>query len=195
MADKSSFNKNITSTPLYVILIEWTFLLFSHCNVNSTTVPFNGIIQFTFFLIMRWNITIVTSCYSLKMDWWNTSEMSLEQNMDLSNFLLTNSYQIVYGHHKYILEIKERLLIKRDKPVLNKNISSTKLFLFDNNLKFKPFYYTVMLFYYVIWYVVDVYNYVSYETFWNKTRKFDFIIPKQSLYNECRITFEMLENN
>ena len=129
------------------------------------------------------------------MDWWNTSEMSLEQNMDLSNFLLTNSYQIVYGHHKYILEIKERLLIKRDKPVLNKNISSSKLFLFDNNLKFKPFYYTVMLFYYVIWYVVDVYNYVSYETFWNKTRKFDFIIPKQSLYNECRITFEMLENN
>ena len=40
---------------------------------------------------------------------------------------------LAYGHHKYILEIKESLLIKRDRPVLNKNISSTKLFLFDNN--------------------------------------------------------------
>ena len=40
---------------------------------------------------------------------------------------------LTHGHHKYILEIKESLLIKRDRPVLNKNISSAKLFLFDNN--------------------------------------------------------------
>ena len=40
---------------------------------------------------------------------------------------------LAYGHHKYILEIKESLLIKRDRLVLNKNISSAKLFLFDNN--------------------------------------------------------------
>ena len=40
---------------------------------------------------------------------------------------------LTYGHHKYILEIKESLLIKRDRPVLNKNISSAKLFLFDNS--------------------------------------------------------------
>ena len=40
---------------------------------------------------------------------------------------------LAYGHHKYILEIKENLLIKRDRPVLNKNISSAKPFLFDNN--------------------------------------------------------------
>ena len=38
-----------------------------------------------------------------------------------------------YGHHEYILEIKERLLIRHDRPVLNENISSAKLFLFDNN--------------------------------------------------------------
>ena len=38
-----------------------------------------------------------------------------------------------YGHLIYILEIKESLLNKRDSPVLNKNISSAKLFLFDNN--------------------------------------------------------------
>ena len=37
------------------------------------------------------------------------------------------------GHHKYILEIKESLLIMRVRPVVNKNISSAKLFLFDSN--------------------------------------------------------------
>ena len=41
---------------------------------------------------------------------------------------------LAYGHHKYIFEIKESLLIKRDRPVLNKNINYAKLFLFDNNL-------------------------------------------------------------
>ena len=40
---------------------------------------------------------------------------------------------LAYGHHKYILQIKESLVIKCDTPVLNKNISSAKLFLFDNN--------------------------------------------------------------
>ena len=35
--------------------------------------------------------------------------------------------------YKYILKIKESLIIKGDRPVLNKNISSAKLFLFDNN--------------------------------------------------------------
>ena len=38
-----------------------------------------------------------------------------------------------YGPHKCILEIKESLLIKCDRPALNKNISSAKLFLFENN--------------------------------------------------------------
>ena len=33
--------------------------------------------------------------------------------------------------NKFLLEIKESLLIKRDKPILNKNISSAPLFLFD----------------------------------------------------------------
>ena len=37
---------------------------------------------------------------------------------------------LAYGHDKYILEIKDSLLIKRDRPVLNKNISCAKLFLF-----------------------------------------------------------------
>ena len=35
---------------------------------------------------------------------------------------------LAYGHHKYILEIKESLLIKRDRPGLKKNNSSAKLF-------------------------------------------------------------------
>ena len=36
-------------------------------------------------------------------------------------------------NNKFVLEIKESLLFKRDRPILNKNISSTKLFLFDNS--------------------------------------------------------------
>ena len=51
-----------------------------------------------------------------------------------SNFPSFGEFTILeYGHHKYILEIKESFLIKRDRPVLNKNISSAKLFLFNNN--------------------------------------------------------------
>ena len=42
------------------------------------------------------------------------------------------------GNNKFVLEIKESLLIKRDRPVLNKNISSAKLFLFDKDLKAVP---------------------------------------------------------
>ena len=39
---------------------------------------------------------------------------------------------LAHGNNRFVLEIKESLLIKRDKPVLNKNISSGRLFLFDN---------------------------------------------------------------
>ena len=38
---------------------------------------------------------------------------------------------LVHGTNKFLLEIKESLLIKRDKPELNKNISSAPLYLFD----------------------------------------------------------------
>ena len=38
-----------------------------------------------------------------------------------------------YGHQKDILEIKKCLLVKCDRPVLNNNISSATLFLFDIN--------------------------------------------------------------
>ena len=54
--------------------------------------------------------------------------------INYNNILSFDEFTILaYGHHKYILEIKESLLIKRDRPVLNKNISSAKLFLFDKN--------------------------------------------------------------
>ena len=36
------------------------------------------------------------------------------------------------GNNKFVLGIKESLLFKRDRPILNKNIRSAKLFLFDN---------------------------------------------------------------
>ena len=38
---------------------------------------------------------------------------------------------LAQGANKFLLEIKESLLIKRDKPIINKNISSAPLFLFD----------------------------------------------------------------
>ena len=40
---------------------------------------------------------------------------------------------LAHGHHQYILQIKESLLIKRYRPVIYKNISSAKVFLFNNN--------------------------------------------------------------
>ena len=39
---------------------------------------------------------------------------------------------LAHGNNRFVFEIKESLLIKRDKPVWNKNISSARLFLFDN---------------------------------------------------------------
>ena len=40
---------------------------------------------------------------------------------------------LTYGNHEYILEIKETLLIEGDRSILNKSISSAKLFLFEDN--------------------------------------------------------------
>ena len=45
-----------------VVLIEWTFYYFVLCKCMSTTVRVNGTVQFTFFLVMRLNITVVTNC-------------------------------------------------------------------------------------------------------------------------------------
>ena len=61
--------------------------------------------------------------------------------LNLNNIASFDEFTILkYGHHKCILEIKENLLIKRDRPVLNKNINSAKLFLFDNDKNFERFY-------------------------------------------------------
>ena len=57
------------------------------------------------------------------------------------------SLQSGFRDDKYFLEISENLLIKCDRPVLNKNSSSTKQFLLGNNSKFDRFCYTVILFY------------------------------------------------
>ena len=39
---------------------------------------------------------------------------------------------LAHGNNRFFLEIKGGLLIKQDKPVLNKKITSARLFLFDN---------------------------------------------------------------
>ena len=51
-----------------------------------------------------------------------------------NNILSFEEFTILTNrNNKFVLEIKESLLIKRDRPILNKNISSAKLFLFDNS--------------------------------------------------------------
>ena len=48
-----------------------------------------------------------------------------------NNTLSSDEFTILVDFN--VLEIRENLIIKCDRPVLNKNISSVKLFLFDNN--------------------------------------------------------------
>ena len=88
MRDKPSLNRNITrhhctySTDpsnkifvrdLFVLIVVMLFLLNRHfyylfmCKCKGTTVRVNSTVQLTFFLIMRFNITIITSCDSLNV--------------------------------------------------------------------------------------------------------------------------------
>ena len=54
--------------------------------------------------------------------------------LNCNNILSFEEFTILAnGNNKFVPEIKECLLIKRDRPILNKNISSAKLFLFDNS--------------------------------------------------------------
>ena len=71
---------------------------------------------------------------------WHLEKLSHQKRPSRDHLLNCNNIPsfgdftiLAFGHHKYIFEIKESLLIKCDRPVLNKNISSTKLFIFYNN--------------------------------------------------------------
>ena len=44
------------------------------------------------------------------------------------------------GANKFVIEIKESLLMERDSPISNKNIASAKLFVFDNSYLFNRFF-------------------------------------------------------
>ena len=48
--------------------------------------------------------------------------LQCDNNLSFDEFTI-----LKHGNQKYLLEIKENLLIKRNQPVLNKNISSAKL--------------------------------------------------------------------
>ena len=54
--------------------------------------------------------------------------LNCNNNLSFEEFTI-----LAKGTNKFVLEIKEFLLIKQDRPILNKNISSAKLFLFDNS--------------------------------------------------------------
>ena len=54
--------------------------------------------------------------------------------LNCNNILSFEEFTILTNrNNKFNLEIKESLLIKGDRPILNKNISFAKLFLFDNS--------------------------------------------------------------
>ena len=53
--------------------------------------------------------------------------------LNCNNIPSFEEFTILANGNKFVLEIKESLLIKRYRPILNKNISSAKLFLFDNS--------------------------------------------------------------
>ena len=57
-----------------------------------------------------------------------------DQLLNCNNMLSFEGLTILTnGSNKFVLEIKEGLPIKQDKTILNKKISSAKLFLFDNS--------------------------------------------------------------
>ena len=53
--------------------------------------------------------------------------------LDCKNIPSFEEFIILRTGNKFFLEIKVSLLIKRDRPILNKSISSAKLFLFANS--------------------------------------------------------------
>ena len=86
MRHKVPLGRNITSAPMYsstgpnnkiivrisfalivamLLLLNGLFNYLVMCTCRSTIVRVNGTVQFTFFSVMRLNITIVTSCNSL----------------------------------------------------------------------------------------------------------------------------------
>ena len=57
-----------------------------------------------------------------------------DQLLNCNSMLSFEGFTILTnGSNKFVLEIKEGLLIKQDRTILNKKISSAKLFLFDNS--------------------------------------------------------------
>ena len=62
------------------------------------------------------------------------SSASRDHFLNYNNIPFFEEFTILTNvNNKFDLQIKESLLIKRDRSILNKNISSAKLFLFDNS--------------------------------------------------------------
>ena len=100
---------------------------------------------------------------------------------------------LAYGHHKYILEIKESLLIKCDRPVLNKNISSAKLFLLAISRTWMLLLYhnIVSLCYLICWLLLKLCKLQHFEI---EFKKIDFINVTQFHDNKWNL-FETRRTN
>ena len=97
-------------------------------------------------------------------------------------------------HHKYVLEIKEKLLIKYDRPALNKNISSVKPFFILTTIRILKVFIIPQYCFIILFDMFVTVSYGSYDTFWNRSIKISFINVKWFQGNKCSITLETLEN-
>ena len=63
----------------------------------------------------------------------SSNNSAICDNLLTCNFLPSfgNFSVLAHENKRHLLEIKERLLIMRDKPLLNRNINSALLYLFD----------------------------------------------------------------
>ena len=68
------------------------------CKCMSTTVRGNGTVQFTFFFIMRLNISIITSCDSLK---YNTCNLIFFSSLKLGNGLTKHVRNVARIKHGF----------------------------------------------------------------------------------------------
>ena len=93
-------------------------------HTTESRLPINSLYKFSF----------VISPFTFKKTKRPKESATHDHLLNCNNIpLFEESTIFTNGNNIFVLEITESLLIKRDRPNLNKNISSAKLFLFDNN--------------------------------------------------------------
>lgn len=69
---------------------------------------------------------------TLKMTWRANENSIQDYLLESNNHLFFKEFRVLpHGNEKYLPQLKESILIKRDKPILNKNIISALLHLLN----------------------------------------------------------------